>query len=380
MDSRPRPQNETERVASSQAINEKIIEAILSEEFTQRLNALPKRDERRALALFRAGRQFAAHYQSSKSLASLDHAIAFTAQALEETPNPHPNLREYATIYAHLLQLKAERTGKPEDGKKYILGLKKQIESVGEGGLKEAAVRELGMAYFSRFGQSKDFNDLEQAIEILERCFETPQKTFPQPTIYLGAALYYRFSRSQSIEDLSNAVHLLHKGLQCLPLNEGDVSFLHTFGLGTLASACKRLNNEQPAGELLQRIISIIEEILEPFPSGIPALTSLRKQHICALMRRHFKGPETAQEIIDIVRWGFDKDQAESQTISPVADVKWHDAFSRFFTHQPLRDDKHNIRLIYLLPGGKKDPIKCEVIEEKLDGAPQYEVDVSLKE
>src|SRR5439155_25332870 len=154
---------------------------------------------RRAQALFRAGHQFFLHYQASKSIFLLNRAIALTANALEEIPKPHDELDKYATIYAHLLQLKAEKTGKIEDGDRYISGLKKKIQLVGEGALKKHAVVELGCAYFSRFGQSNDFKDLDQAIEILDECFETPEKINLQATIYLDAALYHWFSASKQI-------------------------------------------------------------------------------------------------------------------------------------------------------------------------------------
>ncbi|KAJ9641472.1 hypothetical protein H2199_005442 [Coniosporium tulheliwenetii] len=348
MDSQTGPQDESEQAATPRTFDAQILDALLSEQFSQLLNEIPKGDERRARALFKAGGQFHLHYETSKSVSSLDHAIAFTAEALEEIPKPHDELKTYATIYAHLLRLKTEKTGKLEDCDRYISGLEKRIEFVGEGDLKEEAVRELGCAYFVRFGQGNDFKDLRQAIAILQ---ESRQR-----------------------------VDLLQKGLQCVPQDKVGIAFLRDFGLGMLVSACAMLNIEQPGGEILERLISNVEVTLAFFPPGTAGISQLNKQHIHALMRRYFKGPESVQEIIDTIEGNLDEELTESQNAPPIADTEWPEKSAKSLMQQPLSDDRRNIRLIELLPGPKEDPIKCKLIEEKLDGARSYEANLKEKQ
>lgn len=374
MDSQTAPRDESEQAAATRTSNAHIVDFILSEGFNQLLNHIPNGDMRRVRALFEAGRQFAVHYETSKSISSLDRAIEFTAEALEEIPKPHPELDNYATIYTHLLQLKAEKTGKLEDGDRYISGLKKKIQFVREETWKKHAVRELGCAYFSRFGQSNDFKDLGQAIDILEECFETPGKIDLQATIYLGAAFYHRFSESKQIEDLDSAASLLRRGLQRLLKDEGRIARLRDFGLEKLVSACATLNNKQPGGETLERMISNIEMTLASFPPGTTGISRLNKQHIYALMRRYFKGPESVQEIRDMIERA--KHEKETGSQNAIVDTEWVDKFTSSFTHQPLSDSRRNIRLIELFSGPKSHPIKCKLIEEKLDGGRSYEVDI----
>jgi len=112
----PVPQPDAEN-AGPRTANLDVLDIILSdefrEEFNKRLEAIPEGDDRRAIALFRFGGQFHLHYRLSGSLASLDRAIGSKERALEELPKPHDKVKEYVTIYSHLLGQKAEgRRGK----------------------------------------------------------------------------------------------------------------------------------------------------------------------------------------------------------------------------------------------------------------------------
>lgn len=63
--------------------------------FNERLNEIPKGDERRAQMLFRLWGQFYLYYRTNNSITLSDRAIALTSEALEEMPKPHSELEMY---------------------------------------------------------------------------------------------------------------------------------------------------------------------------------------------------------------------------------------------------------------------------------------------
>lgn len=286
------PLDESEH-AGPTSFDTRILDILLSAEFRTHFNEFPKGDERRAIALLRAGGQFDLHFSRTGSLVSLDHAIAFTAEALEELPKTHDELPKFITVYAHRLQMKAEKTHDPEDDARYVSVLEKKVEFI-QGILKQEATRELGCAYFSRFAQTKNYEYLEQAITVLQEFFETFEKIHFQSAIYLGAVLYHRYNVTKQSDDLINAVELLQKGLEFLPQGKAGIQDLQNFGAGTLVSASTTLNNELPDGDILERMIKSIESILASLSPGSVEAGRLTKQHIHAIMRRFFKGPESA--------------------------------------------------------------------------------------
>jgi hypothetical protein len=156
--------------AISQQSVPSLLDIFLSEAFRETLDELEKGDPRRALGLYRAGGQFYLDYTKTNSLRSLDHAISFTEEALQELPKPNKNTAEYATILVTMLRDKASMTESLHDADRYIEAIRMKIDLSMEGTLHHEGIRELGCAYYSRFGHSKDVKDINQAIEILQGC------------------------------------------------------------------------------------------------------------------------------------------------------------------------------------------------------------------
>jgi hypothetical protein len=99
-----------------------LLDIFLSEAFREMLDELEKGNPRRALGLYRAGGQFYLDYTKTNSLWSLDHAISFTEEALQELPKPNKNTAEYATILVAMLRDKASMTESLHDADRSVCG------------------------------------------------------------------------------------------------------------------------------------------------------------------------------------------------------------------------------------------------------------------
>ncbi|XP_014550283.1 hypothetical protein COCVIDRAFT_21227 [Bipolaris victoriae FI3] len=360
------PTTETPRSQSS--FSQDMIDALLSDEFTNKfdnaLDELPKGDYRQAKGLFMIGGQFNLYYTRTASPMLLDNAISYTERALEKLHKSHEELKEYSNV----LEVAEHRL---EVTDQYISGLKLGIRYLEECSLKEEKKRELGCAYWSRFWESNNVEDLALAIETLEACFENPEKTFPQAAIYLGSALRQRYDYEKSPNDLDRSVELLRKGLEAVPRDENHYGPLRAYALGVLTSTCAKINNNPYSGEIRSRAINSVEIVLSSTPPEIEAFGRLRKQYLNLVMTQCFKEAETVQELLDTLEFGLDDKLAENQDNMAVVEVP--PTTKKLFTLDPLLDGKKNIRLVKLLPGTKRDVIQCEIFVERLGGALHYE-------
>ena len=366
---------------SDLAFKKIMLEALLSddfhEQFEQRFNELPEGDYERARVLLDLGGQFSVLHRACQSSIALDHAIRSTERALQEIPKPHPELQKAVVVHIDLLQKKAEQSRRPEDGDRYISGLQLGIKLLEECTLKEEKKRELGCAYFSRFGQTEDNKDLDSAIETLEGCFKSSEKAYPQATIYLGAALGYRFRGDKDFKDLDRSVELLRIGIEAVPRDDAVYAPLRDFGLNSLVPICTMVEGEQCGRELRGRVINNLEKIFSFTPPDCETVGRVKKHHLNLMMAQCFRQPESTADLLAALEVGsHDRVGEDSLSIVPAgvpANV------TRTYKYQPLSDDRKQIRLIKLLPGERGDLIRCEILAVRLDAVPPYEVNSLIR-
>jgi tetratricopeptide (TPR) repeat protein len=285
---------------SAENLNDEIFNVILSdrfqEEFQKRMETLPKDDPGRAEAFFRVGGQFNLHYRNTGSLSSLNHAIRYTKQTLDEVVSSPDRLKTYVAVFTYLLQQKALKTQASEDIDEYISGIRTGLSLLDECNLKDEKKRELGCAYVSRYWQTKEVELLKLAIDTLEECFEGPDKVFPQATIYLGAAYIQRYEIDNQLDDLTRCVELLRKGLEATPKDRPESADMINFGISYLLSASEVAVYAPYSLEQRDKIINNIDLALSYVTFDSREIVLLRAQR--EVLHKCNKGSQERSEVL----------------------------------------------------------------------------------
>ena len=116
----------------------------------------------------------------------LDRAIVTNEQAVESTPDDHPDRAMYLNNLGIALQSRFERTGSMEDLDRAIVTNEQAVESTPDGHPDRAMyLNNLGNALQRRFERTGSMDDLDRAIMTREQAFKSD--TAP-PSIRLKAA------------------------------------------------------------------------------------------------------------------------------------------------------------------------------------------------
>jgi hypothetical protein len=126
-------------------------------------------------------------------------------------------------------------------------------------------------------------------------------------------------------------------------------------------------------------MIRNIEATLLLFSAGSLEVDQLKAQHVRSLQRRYFRGPMSVEEVIDLCKKRLEEEQTETQVDFPGDNSNVSEDLIEGFKLSPLSDNRHNFRLLHLHPGDKEDPIRCTVVEERLEEALSYEVSALAK-
>ncbi|KAN0083382.1 Heterokaryon incompatibility protein (HET) domain containing protein [Elaphomyces granulatus] len=340
------------------------LETLLSDSFREAVDGFGKGTPERAECLFRAGKLFALHWQMTRipeSLDSLNHAISFTREALNELLKSHEKAPFYAGHLVSLWEKRVEAAPGINVIDQYMEGIREKIEITKSGPLYEWAIQELGWTYYSRFEHSEDDKDLDTAIESLEEYVNTHANVLPQTNIGLSLALYHRYQRSKSLEDLDRSIDLLEKELQKPQPDHPKIQIL----LVTLVKIClTRLENGGNEATL-DRMISNAENAVSKLPE------SPDKTWINDLLGRAYSiqdflsvGPVLNQILDEVRQPGLsDSDQPKSSEQNTTL----------LAVYDGLPEGQKWIRLLELLPGNPEEEIICKIHTVSMSENPKYE-------
>ena len=149
-------------------------------------------------------------------------------QAVESTPDDHPNRVAWLNNLGNALQSRFERTGSMEDLERAIVTKEQAVESVPDGHPDRATcLNNLGIALQRRFERTGSMEDLERAIVTKEQAFKSDT-----------APPFVRLKAASSCSDLlisqknyNRAKAILQAAVQLLPtvsprqLKRGDQQF-----------------------------------------------------------------------------------------------------------------------------------------------------------
>ncbi|KAJ8116069.1 hypothetical protein ONZ43_g4520 [Nemania bipapillata] len=337
------------------------INYLVSDTFRESLQELPAGIERskrlRAVseALFEDSRR-------SQSLSSLNHAIQFAREALEELPSGHEDIPSLADRFILYAQTKAVFVPGPESTEGYIIAIQVVIRATQSGPAHDDFVQRLGWAYWARFKLSKSNDDLESVITHIATSVNTLDNVLPESNLVLGLALHTRFTHSKVIDDLNEAIRLLETTLR--DPTAGGVN-RHVF-LMHLVRFCLEGTQHGDTAAGIARLVANAKLALPDIPVGD------KKDYVENVLSKAETTLELLQQrptLDSIFKELGDLNLGAEAGPAPIG--KTH-VPAGLYSVFPVGENL--IRTLELLPGQTNDEIVCKLAVASLNSDTQFEV------
>ena len=174
------------------------------------VNSSPEGHPDRAEYLPGLGIALLRRFEHTGSLEDLNRAVNVIEEAVESLPQAHPDRAIYLDNLGVVLRRRFERTGMLEDLDQAINVAQEAVDSVIEGHPKRARfLSNLGVAWLRRFERTGMLEDLDQAVEVGEKAVDAFSQGDPERSAYLsslGISLEARFERAGLKDDLDRAI------------------------------------------------------------------------------------------------------------------------------------------------------------------------------
>ncbi|KAI0871711.1 heterokaryon incompatibility protein-domain-containing protein, partial [Hypoxylon argillaceum] len=336
------------------------INCLVSDTFRESLQELPAGIER-SKRLGTISEALFEDSQRSKSLNSLNHAIRFAREALEELPSGHEDIVDLADRFIFFAQTKAIFAPGTESTDGYIVAIEVAIDATQSGLAHDYLVQRLGWAYWARFEKSKSTEDLENTISYIKTIVETLDNVVPNSTLVLGVALHTRFTRAKVVDDLNEAIKLLETTLQD-PTAGGDNR--HIF-LIQLLQCCLDGTRHGDAATGIARLAKNAKFALPDIPEGD------KKDFVEDLLSKAETTLELLQQrptLNSIFKELGDLNLNAEANPAPIGKTN---VPAELYSVFPV--GKNLIRTLELLPGQRDDEIFCKLATANLNGDSQFE-------
>ena len=208
--------NATETVsqAGGQISRDEALAWLRSDFFRQALDEPGESLAERAELLSVLGRRSFTDFQSRRNVESLDDAIRFAREALDELPAGQEAVTEYADTLVFYAQTKCIAVEDPKSTEEYISAIQAAVDATQAGSAHNHFVQRLAWAYWARFELSKSDDDLDNVIAYVNGLIDAHQDIEPQTELVLGGAYHSRFLRTKATEDIEKALDLHEKALK----------------------------------------------------------------------------------------------------------------------------------------------------------------------
>jgi hypothetical protein len=231
-----------------------------------------------------------------------------------------------------------------------------------EGFVHNHFVQRLAWAYWARFELSKSNEDLDNVIHYINGLINAHYNILPHTELILGEAFHSRFSRTKATEDIEKAVDLLEKALK---LPEARQPVRHLFLQKLVQYSVDTLRHTRAKSDL-NRLISNAKFAVSELPQ------SESKESIEYLISR----AETSRELLD-------QRPLLDSIFTQLGDLKLDDKngpkpIGKTYVPKALYDrftiGAAEIRTLEVMPGKPDEDIVCKLHSVTLANEVEYEV------
>ncbi|KAJ5662986.1 hypothetical protein N7507_003717 [Penicillium longicatenatum] len=198
-----------------------------------------------------------------------DEAIRASRQAVQATPEDHPDFAIFLDNLGTYLESRYERTGQIEDLEEAIRVSRQALQATPDDHCELAEwSNNLGNYLRHRYKQTGQIEDLEEAIRLSRQAAQATPEDHPDLAIYLdslGTSLESRYERTGQIEDLEEAIRVTRQAVQATPEDNPDLAIsLNNLGnhLGRRYERTGQMENLEEAIRASRQAIEDLEEAI----------------------------------------------------------------------------------------------------------------------
>ncbi|KAI9896028.1 hypothetical protein N3K66_009097 [Trichothecium roseum] len=204
------------------------------------------------------------------SINDLNRAVDVASEALDSTPQDHPDRAAYLNNLGNWLGTRFDRTGSINDLNRAVDVASEAVDSTPQDHPDRAVVlNNLGNWLGKRFDRIGSINNLNRAVDVASEALDSTPRDHPDRAAYLnnlGNWLGTRFDRTGSINDLNRAVDVASEAVDSTPQDYPDrAAYLNNLGywLGKRFDRTGSINN-------LNRAVDMASEALDSTPQDHP--------------------------------------------------------------------------------------------------------------
>ncbi|KAK8855360.1 CHAT domain-containing protein [Apiospora arundinis] len=245
----------------------------------QAVETTPEDHPNRAGWLNNLGNRLSNRYSRTRAMADLEEAIQTGRQAVEATPEDHPNRVVILNNLGLHLGNRYSRTGAMADLEEAIQIARQAVEATPENHLDRAAIlNNLGLHLGDRYSRTGGMADLEEAIQSARQAVEATPEDHPDHAGWLnnlGLQLGNRYSRTGIMADLEEAIQIARQAVEATPENHLDrAAILNNLGLH-LGDRYSRTGGMADLEEAIQIARQAVEATPEDHPGRAGRLNNL---------------------------------------------------------------------------------------------------------
>ncbi|KAJ5117770.1 hypothetical protein N7448_011402 [Penicillium atrosanguineum] len=203
-------------------------------------------------------------YDRTGQIDDLEEAIRVSRQAIQATPSNHPEITWLLNSLGNKLGRRYERRGLIEDLDEAIRVYRQAVKTTPDDYLNLIwLLSGLGNMLESRYERKEQMNDLDEAIRVSRLAVQATPNNHPllaELLNNLGNKLAGRYKRTGQIEDIQEAIRVSCQAVQATPNNHLSlVKFLNSLGyqLGSRYERIGRIEDLEEAVQVCRRALKI---------------------------------------------------------------------------------------------------------------------------
>ncbi|KAH7131154.1 CHAT domain-containing protein [Dactylonectria macrodidyma] len=187
----------------------------------QAVDSTPDDHPDRAGRLNNLGTKLGQRYGRTGEMVDLEEAIRTARQAVDSTPDDHPHRAAWSNNLGNKLESRYERTGEMADLEEAIRTARQAVDSTpGDHPHRAARLNNLGNKLGRRYERTGEMADLEEAIRTARQAVDSTPDDHPHRAACLnnlGAKLESRYERTGEMADLEEAIRTARQAVDSTP-------------------------------------------------------------------------------------------------------------------------------------------------------------------
>ncbi|KAL6798176.1 CHAT domain-containing protein [Trichoderma sp. SZMC 28012] len=266
------------------------------------VDATPQNHPDRSTCLSNLGNQMLQRFERKGSIEDLNRAISLHSEAVDATPRDHPDRAYKLNNFGICLTTRYTFTGSIDDIDRAVDTVREAVNLTPHGHPSRARHSTVfGATLGSRFLRTGSMDDLNQAIRIVSEVIDDMPHDHPEHTTILsnlGYLVSMRFKQTGSTDDMTQAISIYNKVVDSTPYNAPDRA-THLDNLG--ASLLERFQQTRSEDDYNQAMRLSSEAVdLTPLDNPHRAFRLTNLAHCISMQCKQTKSSNNLDHLIPL--------------------------------------------------------------------------------